>query len=161
MASLNRSSISFRRQGSSGLAWEENWIPAEVDGGAGGGPALPPPPGPTTNFHHHLHYSATAAQSIHQKSSSARSDPQLRHSRSVGLLGAGYSRSRDHRVQSSLIDLNPAHKETGHKSHSRVLRWFKRTFFKSKTWFHFYLYYSSCFFLCLCQTCIQDIFGWE
>lgn len=145
MATLKRSAISFRRQGSSGLAWEENWMPADVDGGAGGGPApgptLPPPPGTAgNNSHHRLHYAATStAQSIHQKSSSSPS-PQLWHSRSVGLIGAGYTRSRDHRVQSSHDHLDPvdtpqsAHKaETGHKSHSRVLRWFKRTFFKSKT----------------------------
>jgi len=124
MATLKRSDISFRRQGSSGLAWEENWIAAEVDGEAGGGPVFPPPPSGTTNSHRDLHYSATTAS------------PQLRHSRSVGLIGAGYGRLRDHR---GLNGLNPAntqqrtHKETGHKSQSRVLRWFKRTFLKSKT----------------------------
>lgn len=134
MATLKRSEISFRRQGSSGLAWEENWIPAEVDGGAGGGPILPPPPGATTSFHRDLHFSAAAGKSVNQKSS-----PQLRQSRSVGLIGAGYTRSRDHRVLSSLSGLNSAHskehtdKATGDKSQSRVIRWFKRTFLKSKS----------------------------
>lgn len=137
MATLKRSEISFRRQGSSGLAWEENWIPAEVDGGAGGGPVLPPPPGATTNFHRDLHFAAAASQSANQKSSASRA-PQLRQSRSVGLIGAGYTRSRDHRVLNLLNGLNSADaqertgKETGHKSQSRVIRWFKRTFLKSK-----------------------------
>eukprot|EP01018_Ginkgo_biloba_P026402 Gb_24601 [translate_table: standard] len=128
MATLKRSGISFRRQGSSGLAWAENWIPAEIDGGAGGRAA----PGPTITTTAHKQFSPLTHE-VDQKSSSAI--PPLKHSRSVGLIGAGYTRSRDHRIQNSasIDDLEPTPTRsgaTGHKSKSRFLRWIKRTFTK-------------------------------
>eukprot|EP00252_Welwitschia_mirabilis_P003502 TRINITY_DN1355_c0_g1_i1.p1 TRINITY_DN1355_c0_g1~~TRINITY_DN1355_c0_g1_i1.p1 ORF type:complete len:156 (-),score=16.84 TRINITY_DN1355_c0_g1_i1:295-762(-) len=142
---LKRSAISFRRQGSSGLAWSENWIPAETDGkGPPVSVSLAPASSTATVPEEQPKESEPVA--VSQVSSSSEKIPsRLRHSRSVGLIGAGYVRNRDPRVGSAeFAEAVPASSspvkdasalessKVSHKSHWNLMKWFKRKFGKGK-----------------------------
>ena len=116
-SSLTRSSVSFRRQGSSGIVWCDGWIAGQTDGSAGTS-ALP-----ITNNVDAAHVNIVLSENMPVKLPESGSTNQvLLHSGSLGsnaMLSAGTG----HRAQ---IDREISSSGAPKKPNSRFTRWVKR-----------------------------------